>query len=67
MWKCLLLVSVLLSLYYVSVAQTVKLSGKAMDAATGKPVEYASVVLLKEDSTVLTGMYTQPDGRVFFQ
>jgi len=66
MWKCLLLVSVLLSLYYVSVAQTVKLSGKAMDAATGKPVEYASVVLLKEDSTVLTGMYTQPDGSFTF-
>jgi outer membrane receptor protein involved in Fe transport len=48
------------------VAQTVKLSGKAMDATTGKPVEYASVVLLKEDSTVLTGMYTQPDGSFSF-
>lgn len=66
MRKCLLLVSALLSLYYVSVAQTVKLSGKAMDAITGKPVEYASVVLLKEDSTVLTGMYTQADGSFTF-
>ncbi|SEW35704.1 Outer membrane receptor proteins, mostly Fe transport [Chitinophaga sp. YR573] len=66
MRKCLLLVSALLSLYYVSVAQTVKLSGKAMDATTGKPVEYASVVLLKEDSTVVTGMYTQPDGSFSF-
>lgn len=66
MRKCLLLVSALLSLYYVSVAQTVKLSGKAMDAITGKPVEYASVVLLKEDSTVLTGMYTQANGSFTF-
>ncbi|MVT41585.1 TonB-dependent receptor [Chitinophaga oryziterrae] len=66
MRKCLLLVSALLSLYYVSVAQTVKLSGKAMDAITGKPVEYASVVLLKEDSTVLTGMYTLADGSFTF-
>jgi outer membrane receptor protein involved in Fe transport len=48
------------------VAQTVKISGKAADATTGKPVEYASVVLLKEDSTVVTGMYTQPDGSFSF-
>jgi outer membrane receptor protein involved in Fe transport len=66
MRKCLLLVSALLSLCYVSVAQTVKLSGKALDATTGKPVEYASVVLLKEDSSVVTGMYTQPDGSFSF-
>ncbi|GAA3950694.1 outer membrane beta-barrel family protein [Chitinophaga oryziterrae] len=37
-----------------------------MDAITGKPVEYASVVLLKEDSTVLTGMYTLADGSFTF-
>jgi outer membrane receptor protein involved in Fe transport len=67
MRKRLLLVSALLSLCYVSVAQTVKLAGKAMDANTGKPVEYASVVLLnQQDSSVITGMYTQPDGSFSF-
>ncbi|SFD63404.1 Outer membrane receptor proteins, mostly Fe transport [Chitinophaga sp. CF118] len=63
----LLLVSALLSLCYVSVAQSVKLAGKTTDANTGKPVEYASVVLLHpEDSSVITGMYTQPDGGFSF-
>lgn len=68
MRKRLLLVSTLLSLCYVSMAQTVKLGGKALDANTGKPVEFASVVLLHpEDSSVVTGMYTQPDGSFTFK
>lgn len=46
---------------------TAKLVGKALDAATGKPVEYASVVLLHpQDSSVVTGMYTEPDGDFSF-
>jgi outer membrane receptor protein involved in Fe transport len=44
-----------------------KLVGKALDATTGKPVEYASVVLLhQQDSSVVTGMYTEPDGDFTF-
>ncbi|PWV45349.1 TonB-dependent receptor domain-containing protein [Chitinophaga sp. S165] len=44
-----------------------KLTGKALDANTGKPVEYASVVLLHpQDSSVVTGMYTEPDGDFAF-
>ena len=67
MRKRLLLVSAMLCLCYISVAQTVKLAGKAMDANTGKPVEYASVVLLnQQDSSVITGMYTKPDGSFSF-
>jgi hypothetical protein len=37
-----------------------------MDASTGKPVEYASVALLKLDSSIITGMYTKPDGSFSF-
>lgn len=66
MRKRLLLVSAMLCLCYITVAQTVKLAGKATDANTGKPIEYASVVLLKMDSTVITGMYTKPDGSFSF-
>ncbi|WP_162277530.1 outer membrane beta-barrel protein [Chitinophaga rupis] len=69
----LLLVCVLLCGYYHALAQdntpnaTIKVSGKALDGATGKPVEYASVVLLhKADSTVAYGMYTQPTGNFSF-
>jgi len=65
----LLIITAVLSTCYISVvAQTTnKLTGKAIDASTGKPVEYASVVILQEkDSSVLTGMYTQPDGTFSF-
>ncbi|SHN12292.1 outer membrane beta-barrel protein [Chitinophaga sp. CF418] len=55
----------------IAMAQTgnnsAKFVGKALDAVTGKPVEYASVVLLNpQDSSVVTGMYTQPDGDFTF-
>ncbi|MBC9933357.1 outer membrane beta-barrel family protein [Chitinophaga qingshengii] len=36
--------------------------GKLLDAQTGKPVEYASVALLRPDSSVLTGMLSKPNG-----
>ncbi|TWF41260.1 outer membrane receptor protein involved in Fe transport [Chitinophaga polysaccharea] len=40
-----------------------KVTGKIADIATGKPVEYASVVLLKQaDSAMVTGAYTNPAG-----
>lgn len=57
---------------YVAMAQTgntnsAKLVGKTLDAVSGKPVEYASVVLLRpQDSSVVTGMYTQPTGDFTF-
>ena len=39
------------------------LYGKLVDAKTGKPVEYASVTLLKlRDSSLVTGMLTKPNG-----
>ena len=55
----------------IAMAQTgnnsAKFVGKALDAVTGKPVEYASVVLLhQQDSSVVTGMYTQPNGDFSF-
>lgn len=73
MYRRLLFVCTLLCSYCYSMAQskndpsTVRLSGKALDAATSKPVEYASVVLLHlPDSTVAHGMYTRPDGNFSF-
>ncbi|NLR80496.1 outer membrane beta-barrel family protein [Chitinophaga eiseniae] len=39
------------------------LYGKLVDAKTGKPIEYASVTLLKQrDSALVTGMLTKPNG-----
>lgn len=46
---------------------TTKISGKALDAGTNKPVEFASVVLLhKPDSSVAYGMYTATNGGFSF-
>lgn len=41
--------------------------GKLLDAQTGKPVEYASVALLRPDSSVLTGMLSKPNGDFNFE
>lgn len=39
------------------------LYGKLLDAQTGKPIEYASVAVLKQkDSSLVTGMLTKPNG-----
>ncbi|MFB6457991.1 TonB-dependent receptor domain-containing protein [Chitinophaga sp. Hz27] len=43
------------------------LYGKLIDAQTGKPVEYASVAVLKADSSVLTGMLSKPNGDFAFE
>lgn len=64
----LLLMFVLFVASYNVNAQTtiptaLKVTGKVADVATGKPIEYASVVLLKQaDSTMVTGAYTTPAG-----
>jgi hypothetical protein len=67
----LLFVCSLLCSYYYGAAQsgtnTTKISGKAVDAVTNKPVEFASVVLLhKPDSSVAFGMYTAANGSFNF-
>lgn len=66
-----LLLSAFMCYGAIAMAQTgnnaAKFVGKALDAVTGKPVEYASVVLLHpQDSSVVTGMYTQPNGDFSF-
>lgn len=71
MRKRLLLIATILGASYVSMAQSgntpARLAGRALDAVTGKPVEYASVVLLhQQDSSVVKGMYTEPDGDFSF-
>ncbi len=43
------------------------LYGKLLDAQTGKPIEYASVAVLKADSSVLTGMLSKPNGDFSFE
>lgn len=44
-------------------ASPMKITGKVVDESTGKAIEYASVVLLKqEDSSMVTGVYTNPAG-----
>lgn len=68
----LLFVCSLLCSCYHGLAQsgntnTTKISGRALDAATKKPVEFASVVLLHQpDSTVAYGMYTASNGSFNF-
>jgi hypothetical protein len=68
MRKQLLLLSALLyAICTVGQTPATKLTGKALDANTGKPVEYASVVILNPaDSAVITGMYTGTDGAFTF-
>ncbi|PSL46439.1 outer membrane receptor protein involved in Fe transport [Chitinophaga niastensis] len=45
------------------ITAALKVSGKVADITTGKPVEYASVVLLRQaDSSMVTGAYTSPAG-----
>ena len=62
------LIAVLFVISYNVNAQTtntaaLKVTGKIVDIATAKPVEYASVVLLKQaDSSMVTGAYTTPSG-----
>ncbi|WP_160711140.1 outer membrane beta-barrel family protein [Chitinophaga solisilvae] len=41
--------------------------GKLLDNQTGKPVEYASVALLRPDSSVMTGMLSKPNGDFNFE
>jgi hypothetical protein len=61
------MVMLFVALYNVN-AQTpiptsLKVTGKVADIVTGKPIEYASVVLLKQaDSSMVTGAYTTPTG-----
>jgi iron complex outermembrane receptor protein len=62
------LMFVLFVMSYNVYAQTtipaaLKVTGKVADVVTGKPVEYASVVLLRQaDSSMVTGAYTTPTG-----
>ncbi|WP_161596924.1 outer membrane beta-barrel family protein [Chitinophaga vietnamensis] len=46
---------------------TGSLYGKLIDAQTGKPIEYASVALLRPDSSVATGMLSKPNGDFSFE
>lgn len=67
MFVCSLLCSCYCSLAQSSNTNSIKVSGKALDAVTNKPVEYASVVLLhKPDSSVAYGMYTASNGSFSF-
>ena len=43
-------------------AQRLVIAGKVSDQKTKNPVEYASVALLRTDSTVVTGTTTADDG-----
>lgn len=62
------LMVVLFVVSYNANAQTpipasLKVTGKVVDIVTGKPIEYASVVLLNQaDSSMVTGAYTTPAG-----
>lgn len=64
----LFLMFVLIVMSYNVNAQTtapapLKVTGKVADIVTAKPIEYASVVLLKQaDSSMVTGAYTTPAG-----
>lgn len=47
-------------------AQNVKISGRVVDKAAAQPIEYANVSLMKQDSTVITGIYSDADGLFTF-
>ncbi|SCC63470.1 Outer membrane receptor proteins, mostly Fe transport [Chitinophaga costaii] len=42
------------------------LQGKLLDAKTGAPVEMASIAILRADSTLVTGMYSNAEGGFLF-
>ncbi|MBO9731133.1 MAG: TonB-dependent receptor [Chitinophaga sp.] len=48
-------------------ASTGIIYGKLLDAQTGKPIEYASVALLRPDSSVQTGMLSKTNGDFSFE
>ncbi|WP_436486146.1 TonB-dependent receptor domain-containing protein [Chitinophaga sp. ARDCPP14] len=48
-------------------ASTGVIYGKLLDAQTGKPIEYASVALLRPDSSVQTGMLSKTNGDFSFE
>ncbi|MFY0255621.1 TonB-dependent receptor domain-containing protein [Chitinophaga sp. 30R24] len=48
-------------------APTGTIYGKLLDAQTGKPIEYASVALLRPDSSVQTGMLSKTNGDFSFE
>lgn len=48
-------------------ASTGVIYGKLLDAQTGKPIEYASVALLRPDSSVQTGMLSKTNGDFRFE
>ncbi|HEY9257111.1 outer membrane beta-barrel protein, partial [Chitinophaga sp.] len=48
-------------------ASTGIIYGKLLDAQTGKPIEYASVALLRPDSSVQTGMLSKTNGDFRFE
>lgn len=48
-------------------ASTGTIYGKLLDAQTGKPIEYASVALLRPDSSVQTGMLSKTNGDFRFE
>ncbi|SHF85738.1 TonB-dependent receptor [Dysgonomonas macrotermitis] len=47
-------------------AQNVKISGRVVDKVAAQPIEYANVSLMKQDSTVITGIYSDADGLFTF-
>ena len=44
-------------------AQRIKISGKIIDAVESSPIGFATVSLLKQDSTFIKGVNSNDDGR----
>lgn len=60
------LLVVLASISGILIANNIKITGRVVDKSSTQPVEYANIALLKADSTLVAGIYSDIDGRFTF-
>lgn len=63
----MMIILLLALVIYLPANAQAELMGKLLDDQTGKPVEYASVAVLRPDSTIVTGMLSQGNGDFAFR
>ncbi|HVI43226.1 MAG TPA: TonB-dependent receptor [Chitinophaga sp.] len=66
-WMFLLCTNVTAQQHGGKDAATGAIYGKLLDAQGSRPIEYASVAVLRPDSSVLTGMLSKPNGDFNFE
>jgi outer membrane receptor protein involved in Fe transport len=61
-FKHLLLLSIFISITQKLLAQTIKVKGIIIEKNTNQPIEFASVIILKPDSSIVAGALSQANG-----